>query len=192
MAAFPQARSYLDVYERFGLLGAGSVFAHCIHLDAQDRTRLLATRATVAHCPTSNLFLGSGLMDLRGMLDEGQPVALASDVGGGTSFSVLATMAAAYQVAQLRGGWTPSVASLLYLATLAGARAMAADDLIGNFAPGKEADFVLLDPAATPLIARRCELARSVDEKLFVLMTLGDDLAVSATYVMGEAACGIS
>ena len=188
LASFPKARSYLDVYENFGLLGGRSVFAHCIHLSAEDRARMLASASTAAHCPTSNLFLGSGLMDLRTMLNEGLPVSLASDVGGGTSFSMLATMAAAYQVAQLRGGWTPSVATLLYLATLAGARAMGAEAQIGSFAPGKEADFAVLDCAATPLIARRCECAPSLAEKLFALITLGDDRAVKATYVLGHAA----
>ena len=127
---FPKARSYLDVYEQHGLLGPTSVFAHGIHLDAHDRERLHASGASIAHCPTSNLFLGSGLMDLRGLVDAGINVALATDVGGGTSFSMLRTMGAAYQIAQLRG-FTPSVALLLHLATLGGAKAMNATDQIG-------------------------------------------------------------
>lgn len=184
---FPKARSYLDVYEQHGLLGPTSVFAHGIHLDARDRERLRLSGASIAHCPTSNLFLGSGLMDLRGLIDAGINVALATDVGGGTSFSMLRTMGAAYQIAQLRG-FTPSVALLLYLATLGGAKAMNASTEIGNFEAGKDANFVLLNPKATALLERRTGLARSVEEQLFVLLTLGDERAVARTFVIGDNA----
>jgi guanine deaminase len=184
---FPWARSYLDVYDRFGLLRDRSVFAHCIHLDGDDRQRMGQSGAAAAFCPTSNLFLGSGLFDIEATDRAGIPIGLATDVGGGTSFSMLRTMADAYKVAQM-AGQSLGAKRAFYLATLGGARALDLDDKIGNFLPGKEADFVVLDLAATPLIARRTGLAPTIDEKLFALMTLGDDRCVRGTYVMGKPA----
>ncbi len=181
---FPLARSYLDVYDHHGLLRPGAVYAHCIHLDAADRRRMAESGTTAAFCPTSNLFLGSGLFDLGQALAEGMPVALGSDVGGGTSFSLLRTLGAAYQVAHLKGYVLPPLRAF-YLATLAGARALGVQDQVGSFLPGREADFVVLDPDCTPLIARRMARAQSLAERLFVWLTLGDDRAVAATYVMG-------
>ena len=183
---YPWSRSYLDVYDHYGLLRPRAVYAHCIYLDADDRRRLAESGAAAAFCPTSNLFLGSGLFDLRGALDDGVRVGVASDVGGGTSFSMLRTLAAAYQVAHL-GGYVLPALRAFYLATLSGAMALGVDDSIGNFLPGKEADFVVLDPAATPLLARRMADAQSLEERLFLWLTLGDDRAVRATYVLGEA-----
>lgn len=184
---FPRSRSYLDVYDHYGLLKPHAVYAHCIYLDAHDRRRMAETGAVAAFSPTSNLFLGSGLFNLREALDEGVQVGIASDVGGGTSFSMLRTLAAAYQVAHLKGYVMASLRAF-YLATLSGAVALGLADSIGNFLPGKEADFIVLDPAATPLISRRMASATSLEERLFLWLTLGDDRAIAATYVMGKVA----
>lgn len=184
---FPWAASYLDVYEQYGLVRKRGIFAHCLHLPVADRRHLGAAGAAAAFCPTSNLFLGSGLYNLAAMDEAGVRTGLASDVGAGTSLSMLATMAEAYKVLQLQGQ-TLSPARALYLATLGAARALRLDDEIGNFLPGKEADFVVLDPAGTALTERRTERSRSLAETLFVLQTLGDDRHVAATYVMGEPA----
>jgi guanine deaminase len=184
---FPWSRSYLDVYDRFGLLRDRCVLAHCIHLDAGDRRRMGESGAAAAFCPTSNLFLGSGLFDIDAADRAGIPIGLATDVGGGTSFSMLRTLADGYKVAQLCGqSLGPKRA--FYLATLGGARALGLDREIGNFLPGKEADFVVLDLEATPLIARRTALARTLAERLFALMTLGDDRCVRQTYILGNPA----
>ncbi len=182
---YPQARSYLDVYDRFGLLRRPAVYAHCIYLDAQDRRRMAGCGTAAAFSPTSNLFLGSGLFDLRQALDDGVTVGVATDVGGGTSFSMLRTLAAARQVSQLNGYPLPALRAF-WLATLSGAVALGLDDCIGNFAEGKEADFVVLDPQATPLLARRMARAQTLEERLFLWMTLGDDRSVSATYIRGR------
>ena len=184
---YPEARSYLDVYERFGQLGARSVFAHCIWLDDTDRARMAATGAAMSFCPTSNLFLGSGLFDLDRAHALGARVGIGTDVGAGTSFSMLRTLSEAYKVLQLKGQRL-SAERAFYLATLGGARSLYLDDRIGSFAPGREADFVVLDPQATPLLARRSAAATSLGERLFVLMMLGDDRAVAATHVLGDAA----
>jgi guanine deaminase len=186
---FPEARSYLDVYDSFGLLRDRAVYAHCIHLDETDRRRMAQTGAIAAACPTSNLFLGSGLFDFAEALATGMRVALATDVGGGTSFSMLRTMAEAYKVAQMRGyRMTPWRA--FYLATLAGAEALKLDDRIGSFVPGREADFVVLRMDATPLMERRMKAAKTPADRLFALMTLGDDRCVGATYILGERVSG--
>ncbi|MCE2946384.1 MAG: guanine deaminase [bacterium] len=183
MSLFPQARSYLDVYERFGLL-RNSVYAHCIHLDAEDRRRMAALRAAAAFCPTSNLFLGSGLFDLAAADAAGVQVGMATDVGAGTSFSMLRTLAEAYKVVRMTGRQL-SARRAFHLATMGGARALGLDDRIGSFLPGREADFVVLDPAATAIGARRDARARTLEERLFALMILGDDRNVRQTYVMG-------
>lgn len=184
---FPWSRSYLDVYDRYGLLRERAVYAHCLHLDAEDRQRMADSGAAMAFCPTSNLFLGSGLFDLEAATDAEARVGLATDVGAGTSFSMLQTLNEAYKVLQMNGQkLTPFRA--FYLATLGSARALYLDDRVGNFEPGKEADFMVLDLAATPLMARRMARARGLAEQLFVLMMLGDDRSVAATYVMGALA----
>lgn len=184
---YPEARSYLDVYERFGQLGPRSVYAHCIWLDDTDRQRMAATGAAMSFCPTSNLFLGSGLFDLDRAHALGVRVGIGTDIGGGTSFSMLQTLNEAYKILQLNGQ-SLSAARAFYLATLGGARSLYLDERIGNFETGKEADFVVLDPAATPLLARRMANADGLAERLFILMMLGDDRAVAATHVLGEAA----
>lgn len=184
---FPWSRSYLDVYDHFGLLRQRSVYAHCIHLDPQDRKRMALTGATAAFCPTSNTFLGSGLFDCVRAIEEGIRVAVATDVGAGTSFGMLQTMSEAYKVQQLNGSKL-SPGRALFMATLGNARALYLDDRIGNFLPGKEADFIVLDYNATPLIKRRMACADSIDDKIFIFIMMGDDRAVHASYVLGECA----
>jgi guanine deaminase len=182
---FPERRSYLDIYDHHGLVRRRTALAHGIWLDDADLARLAGTGAALVHCPTCNLFLGSGLFDLRRALSAGVPVAFGTDVGGGTTFSMLGVLHDAYKVAQLRGhGLAPLHA--FYLATLGAARALDLDSRIGSFATGREADFVVLDPAATPLLARRTAAAGDIAETLFLLMTLGDDRAVARTYLMGR------
>ncbi len=184
---FAWSRSYVDVYDHFGLLRPRAVYAHCLHLDAVDRQRMAATGAAMSFCPTSNLFLGSGLFDRAAARAHGVRVGLGTDVGAGTSFSMLRTLDEAYKVAQLAGQrMTPLDA--FYLATLGSARALYLDDRIGSFAQGNEADFIVLDLEATPLLARRMQSTATLAERLFVLMMLGDDRAVLATHVMGELA----
>lgn len=183
---FPWSRSYLDVYDRFGLLRARSVYAHCIHLDQTDRTRMAQSGAAMSFCPTSNLFLGSGLFDLDAAAASGTRVGIGTDVGGGTSFSMLRTLSEAYKVAQL-AGQTLAPLRAFFLATLGSARALYLDHLLGNFERGKEGDFVVLDPSATPLLARRMQHTDGLAERLFLLLMLGDDRAISATHVMGRS-----
>ena len=182
---FPERRSYLDIYDHYGLLRRRTALAHGIWLDDADLARLAGTGAALVHCPACNLFLGSGLFDLRRATAAGVPVALGTDVGGGTTFCMLGVLHDAYKVAQLRGQ-SLSALDAFYLATLGAARALDLDGRIGSFATGREADFIVLDPAATPLLARRTAAARDIAEKLFLLMTLGDDRAVARTYLMGR------
>jgi guanine deaminase len=184
---FPEAHSYLDVYDRAGLLRDRSVYAHCIHMSGADRTRMAQTHAAASFCPMSNLYLGSGLFDIGATDAAGVRFALGTDVGGGTSFSLLRTLADAYKVAQM-SGQRLSPLRAFYLATLGGARALRLEDRIGHFAPGTEADFIVLDLRATPLIARRVSQARTLEEKLLVLMTLGDERVIADTYIMGNRA----
>jgi len=182
---FPWSRSYLDVYDHFGLLRERAMYAHCLHLDEQDRSIMAAKGAAGAFCPTSNLFLGSGLFDLDAMTDAGVRVGLATDVGGGTSMSMLRTMSEGYKILHLQGQSLPA-SRALYLATLGAAEALYLDDCIGNFVPGKEADFIVLDMAGSAMSARRAESVTSLEELLFALIFLGDDRNVDATYVMGQ------
>ena len=182
---FPGHRSYLDVYDHYGLLRDRAIYAHCIHLDDADRARMTAAGATPSFCPTSNLFIGSGLYNLQQALAAGNAVSVGTDIGGGTSYSMLRTLGEAYKVQQLLGT-SLSPAYALYLATLGGARALSLDDEIGSIMPGKFADFALLDPAATPLLARRTTLRDDPLDTFFALMTLGDDRAIAATYASGR------
>jgi guanine deaminase len=186
---FPQASSYLDVYARHGLTGPRTIYGHGVHLDEADFAFLHDSQTALAHCPTSNKFLGSGLFRLAAAKRAQRPVrvGLATDLGGGTSFSILRTMQAAYEVAQLSGSpLSPSCA--LYLATRGAAHALDLDDRIGSVAPGMEADLVVLDLASTPVLEMRMAHARDIDEALAVQMALGDDRAVRATYVAGRCA----
>lgn len=185
---FPDDASYTAVYDRHGLLGSRSLLGHCIHLSEPELERLSATRSVAVFCPTSNLFIGSGLFDLARTRDSARPVrvALATDVGGGTSYSMLRTAAEAYKVLQLQGQNLPAL-DAFYLMTLGNARALSLDDRIGRLEPGHEADLVVLNARATPAMAHRMEaVTDNLAEELFVLMTMGDDRAVSATYVAGD------
>ncbi|MBX8512402.1 guanine deaminase [Pseudomonas cichorii] len=184
-ALFPERKNYLDVYDHFQLLGERSVFAHGVHLCDEQCARLAETGSAIAFCPTSNLFLGSGLFNLPMAEKHGIHVGMGTDVGGGTSFSILQTLNEAYKVMQMQGARLSPFKSL-YLATLGGARALRLDDRIGSLKPGNEADFLVLDYNATPLLAYRLKQARDIAEILFVLMTLGDDRTVSQTWAAGE------
>jgi len=185
-ALFPERKGYLDVYDHFKLIGARSVFAHGVHLCDDECRRLAETGSAVAFCPTSNLFLGSGLFDLNKLEEHGVRVGLGTDVGAGTSFSQLQSLNEAYKVMQLQGKKLDPFKSL-YLATLGGANALYLDDKLGNFLPGKDADFVVLDYNATPLISYRMQQAKSLDERLFALTMLGDDRAIKETFAAGES-----
>lgn len=191
---FPESKDYLNVYEQFDLVGDRSIFAHCIQLDDSAFQRLSEAGAAIAFCPTSNLFLGSGLFKLDRAKSTEYPikVGLATDVGAGTSFSQLQTMGDAYKVMQLQGK-SLSAFQAIYLATLGAAKALSLEDKIGSFEVGKEADFVVLDLQATPLMKLRNPHANSknledLTEKAFAMMILGDERTVQATYVAGELA----
>lgn len=182
---FPQARDYLDTYEAFGLLGPRAVFGHAIHLEPRERARLAEVGAGLVHCPTSNSFIGSGLFDMAGLIAEGQRIGLATDTGGGSSFSMLRTMAAAYEIAQLRHV-ALHPAQLLWLATEGAARVLHLDGTVGRLAPGAEADLVVLDLASTPAIAQRAAQARDLWEAVFPTIMMGDDRAIAAVWVDGR------
>jgi guanine deaminase len=193
-ALFPESQGYLEVYDRAGLVGEKSIFAHGIHLTDAEFERLSNAQSAIAFCPTSNLFLGSGLFKLAQAKSSEYPVKVGfgTDIGAGTSFSILHTAHEAYKVAQLQGE-SLSAFKALFLATLGGAKALSLDDKIGNFNPGKEADFIVLDPNATTLMATRNQgsPAQSLEElaqKVFGLIMLGDDRAVQAVYIAGALA----
>jgi guanine deaminase len=183
---YPDARSYLSVYEQFGLLRPRAIYAHCIHFDDQDRALMRDTGAAAAVSPTSNLFLGSGFFDYAGADRVGHLYGLASDVGGGTSFSPFQTMLAAYYVGregQTKSGVSLSPQQLWWQHTAGAARALGLEGVVGNLQPGCEADFVVLNPQATPLLARKTAQAGSLDELLFALIVLGDDRLVEKTVI---------
>ncbi len=184
---FPGDPSYTAVYARFGLLGPRSLMGHCIHLTDDEVALMRDSRAVAVFCPTSNLFIGSGLFDYQRLAAAGVRIALATDVGGGTSYSMLRTAAEAYKVMQLRGQNLPALAAF-DLMTRANAAALGLENEIGTIAPGAFADLVVLDARATPAMAHRMEVARNLEDELFVLMTLGDDRAVRQTYIAGEPA----
>ena len=180
---FPQSRDYLDTYEAQGLLRAGAVYGHAIHLTQRERDRLAEAGASLVHCPTSNTFIGSGLFDMS--LAHRLRVGLATDTGGGSSFSMLRTMAAAYEVAQLRGQ-ALHPAQLWWLATVGSARALHAEAQIGNIAPGMEADLVVIDMASTAAIEQATRRADDIWQALFPTIMMGDDRAVRAVWVGGS------
>ena len=188
---FPWSKDYTDVYARFGLVGETSVFAHGIHLSERECQALHDAGAMVVLCPTSNAFLGSGLFDIEHLGAPRRPVkfGVATDIGGGTSYSLLQTLAEAYKIARLKGcGF--SAFDGFYLATLGNARGLGLDAEIGTLDAGHWADIVVLDPGATPVMAARQELSESLEDTLFGLMMLGDDRAVRAVYVGGEKVAG--
>lgn len=183
---FPDARSYLSVYDDFGLLRERAVYAHCIHLDAEDRALMRARGTAAAVSPTSNLFLGSGFFDYVGAQEAGFAYGLASDVGAGTSFSPFQTMLAAYAVGregQTKRGISLAPADLWWQHTGGAAAAMGLGGVVGNLLPGCEADFVVIDPGATPMLARKTQAARNLDELLFALIVLGDDRLIERTVI---------
>jgi len=184
-ALFPERKGYLDVYDHYQLLGERSVFAHGVHLCDDECARLAETGSAIAFCPTSNLFLGSGLFNLPMAEKHKLNVGLGTDVGGGTSFSLLSTLNEAYKVMQMQGARLSPFKSL-YLATLGGARALRLEDKVGSLQPGSDADFLVLDYHATPLLSYRIKQSKSIEETLFVLTTLGDDRTVMQTYAAGQ------
>ena len=180
---YPEARDYLDTYEAHGLLGPNGLYGHAIHLEPREIDRLAEVGAALVHCPTSNSFIGSGLFDMG--LRSRLRVGLATDTGGGSSFSMLRTMAAAYEIAQLRGtALHPS--ELLWLATGASAEALRLGDRIGRLAPGYEADLVILDLASTPAISQAAARAEDIWQAVFPTIMMGDDRATLQTYVAGR------
>jgi guanine deaminase len=184
---FPEAKDYTDVYDRCGLLGPRSLFAHGIHLSERECTRLSESGSTIVHCATSNTFLGSGLMRMQHLRQEPRPVAIAvaTDVGGGTSYSMLATLGETYKV-QMLAGYKPSAFELFHLATRGNAERLHLVHELGSLEVGKWADLAVLDPSATPVLASRQEVSQSLEDVLFSLAILGDDRAVRATYIAGR------
>ena len=185
---FPDSRSYLAIYDDFGLMRERAVYAHSIHFDDEDRALMRSTGAVAAISPTSNQFLGSGFFDYAGADRVGFGYGLASDVGGGTSFSPFRTMLAAYAVGregQTKPGLSLSPQHLWWQHTAGAARALGREGVVGNLQPGSESDFLVLNPAATPLLARRTSQAASLDELLFAMIVLGDDRLVEKTEIMG-------
>ena len=182
---FPQARDYLDTYEAFGLLGKNGLYGHAIHLEEREVARLAEVGAAVVHCPTSNTFIGSGLCDVMGLAKAGIAVGLATDTGGGSSFSMLRTMAAAYEIGQLRGV-ALHPAQLMWLATEGSAGALKMGGAIGHLGAGAMADITVLDLASTPAIAQRSAKADDIWDALFPTIMMGDDRAVRDVWVAGQ------
>ena len=184
---FPEQKGYLDVYHHYGLTGNRSVFAHCVHLEDAEWQCMHETDSAIAFCPTSNLFLGSGLFPLKKTWQQQVKVGLGTDIGAGTSFSLLQTVNEAYKVQQLQGDKLSAFESL-YHATLGGAKALDLDDKLGNFNVGKEADFVVLNLKPTALQQLRQSRSKSIEDSLFALFTMGDDRNIEATYIYGQKA----
>ncbi len=186
---YPEAADYTDVYARYGLLGPKTLFGHCIHLSEREMDAMSETGSIAVHCPTSNLFLGSGLFPLRTLMNREKPVrvSFATDIGGGTSYSMLRTMDEAYKIQQLQGARLNPFESF-YFMTLGNAQALSLEDRIGTLEPGTDADFIVLNMAATPAMALKAEVVNSLADELFLLQTMGDDRAIAETYVAGVAA----
>ena len=185
LSLYPQARDYLDVYDRFGLLGPRSLMGHSIHLSEREIARMAETGTRAIHCPTSNLFLGSGLFDEAGLRNAGVVTGVATDIGGGTSYSMLQTLNEAYKVLQMRGQNLPALQAF-HWATRGNAVALGMEDRIGTLAVGSDADLVVLDARATPAMALRAETVGTLAEELFLLQIMGDDRAVVETYIAGR------
>ncbi|MEM8978571.1 MAG: guanine deaminase [Pseudomonadota bacterium] len=182
---FPQNRDYLSTYEDHGLIGPGTLLGHAIHLTASEEARIREAGATLIHCPTSNSFIGSGLFETARLAQAGQRIGLATDTGGGSSFSMLRTMAAAYEIGQLSGS-ALHPGELFYLATLGSAETLGLSHEIGSLAPGSMADFLVLDLASTPAIAQRADRSNDIWELLFSTIMMGDDRAITRVFVAGE------
>lgn len=187
MELYPDRKNYTDIYDHYGLLDHRAIYGHAIHMSEGELRRFHETGATIAHCPTSNFFIGSGLFDIKSVKQENRPVTvgLGTDVGGGTSFSMLQTMSEMYKMAQMRA-ISVTASQGFYLATLGSATALGIEDRVGTFKVGHDADIVVLDPRATPLLNLRANVADTLEELLFVLMICADDRAIEATYIGGE------
>ncbi|MBB4439258.1 MULTISPECIES: guanine deaminase [Rhizobium] len=185
---YPDALDYTDIYARYGLLGPKSLFGHAIHLSEREADAMSEAGAVAVHCPTSNLFLGSGLFPLKALTRRENPVRIgvATDIGGGSSYSMLRTMDEAYKIQQLLGERLNPLESY-YLMTRGNAEALSLADRIGTLEPGTEADLVVLDAAATPAMSLKMEVVKTLSEELFLLQTMGDDRAIAETYVAGVA-----
>jgi guanine deaminase len=188
-ALYPDAIDYTDVYARYGLLGPKTLLGHAIHLSEREMDVLSETGSIAVHCPTSNLFLGSGLFPLRRLMNREKPVrvSFATDIGGGTSYSMLRTMDEAYKIQQLQGERLNPLETA-YFMTLGNAEALSLADRIGTLDPGTDADFIVLNMASTPAMALKAEVVTSLADELFLLQTMGDDRAIVETYVAGVAA----
>ncbi len=182
---YQSARDYLDVYEMYDLLGPKSLFGHCIHLSERECEAMAETGSVAVFCPTSNLFLGSGLFDMDGLQAKGVRTAIATDIGGGTSYSMLKTLDEAYKILQLRNQILNPLKSF-FMMTLGNARALSLEAQIGTLDAGSEADIVVLDSSATDAMALRMETVETLSEELFMLQTMGDDRAVSTVYIAGR------
>src|SRR5690606_9651743 len=183
---YPNFGDYIGIYEKYHLLGPKTLLGHCIHLSHRETQALAETQAVAVFCPTSNLFIGSGLFDYDRLHQHGVRIGVATDVGGGTSYSMLRTLDEGYKVMQLRGQRLNPLRSFYHM-TLGNARAMSLADRIGSIAPGMDADLVVLDSRATPEMALRMERVETVANELFLLQTCGDDRSVVETCVAGEA-----
>ena len=189
LSLYPRARDYLDIYERYGLLGPRSLMGHAIYLNAREIRRMAETGTRAIHCPTSNLFLGSGLFDRDGLREAGVVTGVATDIGGGTSWSMLRTLDEAYKVSQMKGQRMTPLASF-HWATRGNALALGMADRIGTLDVGTDADLVVLDARATPAMRLRADTVETLAQELFLLQTLGDDRSVVETYVAGRPAKG--
>ncbi len=183
---YQSARDYLEIYEMYDLLGDKSLFGHCIHLTEREKASMAETRSIAVFCPTSNLFLGSGLFDFEGMREKGVRTSVATDTGGGTSYSMLKTMDEAYKILQLRNQILSPLHSF-YMMTLGNAKALSLSDKIGTLDVGSEADIVVLNASPTPTMQLRYETVTTIKEELFMLQTMGDDRSIAAVYVAGKA-----
>ena len=185
LSLFPERKNYLDIYMHNGLIGPKSLLGHAIHLDDYERSQMRETQAVAVHCPTSNLFLGSGLFDLSDLRKKGVRTGIATDTGGGTSHCMLQTLADAYKIQQLRG-YSLNPLESFYWATLGNACALSLSDEIGCFKPGGFADFVVLNSCATKLSEVRMNNCETLAEELFVIQTLGDDRFIKSVYIAGK------
>nr|WP_321526202.1 guanine deaminase [uncultured Cohaesibacter sp.] len=186
MALYPDAPDYLGIYEHYGLLRANTLLGHCIHMQPREIDVLIGTEARPVFCPTSNLFLGSGLFDYEGLRARGAKSAIATDIGGGTSYSMLRTLHEGYKALATRDGTKMHPLRAFYWATLGNAIALGLQDRIGMLDEGSEADIVVLDSRATSAMALRMETCKSLSEELFILQIMSDDRSVAETYVAGE------
>ncbi|WP_313348705.1 guanine deaminase [Paracoccus sp. (in: a-proteobacteria)] len=189
LSLYPQARDYLDIYETYGLLSDKLLLGHSIHLEPREIARMAETGSRAVFCPTSNLFLGSGLFDEAGLRAAGVVSGIATDVGGGTSYSMLQTLNEGYKILQLRGQKLHPFAAFHWV-TRGNAVALGMADRIGTLEPGSDADLVVLNSSATPAMALRMERAETLAEELFILQILGDDRAIAQTYVAGKPMLG--